>query len=181
MRYLTDAYATLYLGADGSVVTRQTQAAKPQEGGFWRGSEVSGAPSIVIDLGAQKAFFYKAGKLVGMSPISSGREGYRTPTGRFSIIQKDRDHLSTLYGDYVDSSGNVVVRNVGVMEDPKPPGTSFRGAPMPYFMRIHGGVGMHAGYLPGVPDSHGCIRLPLRMAQVFFSNAPHGTPVSVTY
>ena len=181
MRYLTDAYATLYLGADGSVVTRQTQAAKPQEGGFWRGSEVSGAPSIVIDLGAQKAFFYKAGKLVGMSPISSGREGYGTPTGRFSIIQKDRDHLSTLYGDYVDSSGNVVVRNVGVMEDPRPPGTSFRGAPMPYFMRIYGGVGMHAGYLPGVPDSHGCIRLPLRMAQVFFSNAPHGTPVSVTY
>ena len=52
----------------------------------------------------QKAFFYKAGKLVGMSPISSGREGYRTPTGRFSIIQKDRNHLSTLYGDYVDSS-----------------------------------------------------------------------------
>ena len=54
MRYLTDAYATLYLGADGSVVTRQTQAAKPQEGGFWRGSDVSGAPSIVIDLGSPK-------------------------------------------------------------------------------------------------------------------------------
>ena len=54
-----------------------------------------------------------------MSPISSGREGYRTPTGRFSIIQKERDHLSTLYGDYVDSSGNVVVRNVGVDGGPQ--------------------------------------------------------------
>jgi lipoprotein-anchoring transpeptidase ErfK/SrfK len=180
-RYLTDAYATLYLGTDGSVVTKQTPAAKPQEEGFWRGGGASGSPSIVIDLGGQKAFFYKSGQIVGMSPISSGREGYRTPTGRFSIIQKERNHLSTLYGDYVDSSGNVVVRNVGVMEDPKPPGTSFRGAPMPYFMRIHGGVGMHAGYLPGVPDSHGCIRMPLRMAEIFYANAPSGTPVSVTH
>ncbi len=180
-RYLTDAYATLYLGADGSVVTKQTPAAKPQEEGFWRGGDVSGAPSIVIDLGRQKAFFYKSGQIVGMSPISSGREGYRTPTGRFSIIQKEQDHLSSLYGDYVDSSGNVVVRNVGVMEDPKPPGTFFRGAPMPYFMRIYGGVGMHAGYLPGMPDSHGCIRMPRRMAEIFYANAPSGTPVSVTH
>jgi L,D-transpeptidase catalytic domain len=180
-RYLTDAYATLYLGTDGSVVTKQTPAAKPQEEGFWRGGDVSGAPSILIDLGRQKAFFYKSGQIVGMSPISSGREGYRTPTGRFSIIQKEQDHLSTLYGDYVDSSGNVVVRNVGVMEDPKPPGTFFRGAPMPYFMRIYGGVGMHAGYLPGLPDSHGCIRMPRRMAEIFYANAPSGTPVSVTH
>jgi lipoprotein-anchoring transpeptidase ErfK/SrfK len=181
MRYLTDSYATLYLGDEGVIVTRQTRAAKPQEEGYWRGGDVAGSPSIVIDLGRQKAFFYKAGELVGMSPISSGREGYRTPTGHFRIIQKEKDHLSTLYGDYVDSFGNVVVRNVGVMEDPKPAGTAFRGAPMPYFMRIYGSVGMHAGYLPGVPDSHGCIRLPLRMAQIFYANAPHGTPVRVVY
>jgi len=179
-RYLTDSYATLYLGANGIVVTKQIQAGKPQEEGFWRGDEVSGTPSIVIDLGSQRAFFYKAGQVVGMSPISSGREGYRTPTGIFRIIQKDRDHLSTLYGDYVDSFGNVIVRNVGVVEDPKPAGTFFRGAPMPYFMRIYSGVGMHAGYLPGVPDSHGCIRMPLRMAEIFYANAPSGTPVSVT-
>lgn len=181
MRYLSDSYATLYLGADGTVTTRQTQAAKPQDQGFWRGDGVSGAPSIAIDIGRQEAFFYKSGQLVGMSPISTGREGYRTPTGNFSIIQKEKDHLSTLYGDYVDSSGNVVVRNVGVEEDPRPPGTSFRGAPMPYFMRIYGGVGMHAGYLPGVPDSHGCIRLPRHMAEIFYANAPSGTPVRVIH
>ena len=97
----------------------------------------------------------------------------------FRILQKNRDHHSNLYGDYVDGAGNVVVKNVGVVEDPKPPGTYFRGAPMPYFMRIYSGVGMHAGYLPGVPDSHGCIRMPLRMAQLFYANAPSGTPVSV--
>jgi hypothetical protein len=180
-RYLNDGYATLYLGADGVIVTGQTQAARPQEEGYWRGDGIPGAPSIVIDLGNQKAYFYKAGQVVGMSPISSGREGYRTPTGHFRIIQKNRDHHSSLYGDYVDSFGNVVVRNVGVVEDHKPAGTFFRGAPMPYFMRIHSGVGMHAGYLPGVPDSHGCIRMPLRMAQIFYANAPSGTPVMVTY
>ena len=129
MRYLSDSYATLYLGPDGTVTTRQTQAAKPQDQGFWRGDGVSGAPSIAIDIGRQEAFFYKSGQLVGMSPISTGREGYRTPTGNFSIIQKEKDHLSTLYGDYVDSSGNVVVGNVGVEEDPETSGNVFsRGA-----------------------------------------------------
>jgi lipoprotein-anchoring transpeptidase ErfK/SrfK len=73
----------------------------------------------------------------------------------------------------------VVVSNVGVKRDPKPSGTSFRGAPMPYFMRIHGGVGMHAGFLPGFAASHGCIRMPERMAQIFFANVSHGTPVRV--
>jgi L,D-transpeptidase catalytic domain len=180
-RYLNDSYATLYLGEEGVVITKQTKAAQPQEEGYWRGEDFSGSPSIVIDLRNQKAYFYKSGQVVGMSPISSGREGYRTPTGRFTILQKNRDHYSSLYGDYVDSAGNVVVRNVGIEEDPKPPGTYFRGAPMPYFMRIYSGVGMHAGYLPGVPDSHGCIRMPLRMAQLFYANAPSGTPVTVTH
>lgn len=180
-RVRPDSYATLYLGANGQVVSKSTQAAKPQAEGYWNGNGVDGAPSIVIDTGSQEARFYKGGRLVGISPISSGREGYRTPTGSFSIIQKDKDHLSNLYGDYVDASGGVVAKNIGVVEDPRPPGTSFRGAPMPYYMRITGGVGMHAGYLPGVPDSHGCIRMPMEMAEIFYENAPAGTPVRITH
>ncbi len=176
-----DTYATQYLGANNRVVTKLTQAAKAQGGGYWKGEGLSGAPSIVIDLGSQEARFYKGGELVGMSPISSGREGYRTPTGSFSIIQKNADHHSNLYGDYVDSAGNVVVKNIGIQEDRRPAGTSFRGAPMPYFMRITGGVGMHAGYLPGVPDSHGCIRMPKEMAEIFYANVSNGTPVQVTH
>ncbi|CAN5591288.1 hypothetical protein BH09VER1_BH09VER1_41040 [soil metagenome] len=174
-------YETLYLGADGQIVRHSTQAAKRQDQGFWNGDGVSGAPSIVIDLGDQQARFYKGGKEVGMSPISSGREGYNTPSGNFSIIQKDKDHLSTLYGDYVDASGNVIEKNIGVMENKRPAGASFVGAPMPYYMRIHNGVGMHAGYLPGVPASHGCIRMPESMAEIFYENAPEGTPVKVIY
>jgi len=181
-RQLSSAdYTTLYLGADGNVVSRQTKAGKPQGGGYWKGEGVSGAPSIVIDLGAQEAYFYKGGKVVGMSPISSGREGYRTPTGRFSVQQKDRDHLSTLYGNYVDDSGNVVMKNIGIVEDRRPAGTHFRGAPMPYYMRIYNGVGLHAGYLPGIPDSHGCIRMPEHMAEIFYNNVSVGTPVTVTH
>lgn len=147
---------------------------------YWDGDGVSGSPSITIDLREQQARFYKAGRLVGVSMISSGREGYATPPGKFKIMQKNKDHVSNLYGDYVDAAGNVVVANVGVKTDPMPPGAVFRGAPMPYFMRItSGGVGMHAGFLPGFPASHGCIRMPEHMAEIFFANVSHGTPVRV--
>lgn len=180
-RLQSDSYATQYLGADGRVVTRRTQAGKVQSSGYWNGDGVTGAPSVRIDLGTQEAYFYKGGKLVGMSPISSGREGYNTPTGSFSVIQKNADHVSNLYGNFVDDAGNIVVRNVGVNRDRCPPGAHFQGAPMPYFMRVTGAVGMHAGYLPGVPDSHGCIRMPKDMAQIFFENTSVGTPVSIVH
>ena len=170
---------TQYLVSGGHVVEKTSTGGIVDNVSYWDGDGEDGKPSITIDLGEQKAFFYKNNRLVGVSMISSGREGYSTPAGSFKIIQKNKDHVSNLYGDYVDGSGNVVVANVGVKKDPKPPGALFRGAPMPYFMRIHGGVGMHAGFLPGFPASHGCIRMPERMAQIFFANVSHGTPVRV--
>ena len=148
---------------------------------YWDGDGATGSPSIKIRISEQKAYFYKGGKLVGISQLSTGREGTGTPTGTYKIIQKDKDHVSNLFGDYVDEAGNVVVPNVAVQKDPKPPGTTFRGAPMPYFMRIVGGVGMHAGYLPGYPASHGCIRMPEFMAENFFNSVSSGTPVTVTH
>ena len=59
------------------------------------------------------------------------------------------------------------MENVDLTKDRPPRGTVFRGAPMRYFLRVHGGIGMHAGYLPGYPASHGCIRLPKQMAAHF--------------
>ncbi len=148
---------------------------------YWDGDGVSGKPSVKIKLGEQRAYFYKGGQLVGVSQLSSGREGTSTPSGSYKIMEKDPDHISNLYGDYVDAAGNVVVANVGVNKDPKPPGTRFKGAPMPYFMRLtSGGVGLHAGYLPGYPASHGCIRMPEFMAESFFRAVSIGTPVTVT-
>jgi L,D-transpeptidase-like protein len=169
-----------YLG--GVYGNQPVSSSAPQDSvSYWDGDSVSGKPSIKIKLAEQKAYFYKGGQLVGISQLSTGREGTNTPTGSFSIIQKDRDHVSNLYGDYVDSADNVVVANVDVTKDPKPPGTRFKGAPMPYFMRIVSGVGMHAGYLPGYPASHGCIRMPEPLAEHFFRSVSTGTPVSISH
>jgi lipoprotein-anchoring transpeptidase ErfK/SrfK len=147
---------------------------------YWDDGEgIHGRPSIKIDLEGQRAYFYKGKQMVGVSVISTGREGHDTPPGNFHVEDKDVAHASSLYGDYVDSSGQVVVENVENKKDPAPPGAVFRGAPMPYFLRIHGDIGMHAGYLPGYPASHGCIRLPEVMAAKFFDHAPIGTPVEI--
>jgi len=146
---------------------------------YWDGDGVSGPPSVVIYLKEQRAYFYKGDQLVGISQVSAGREGHNTPIGNYKIMQKDHDHASNLYGDYVDAAGNVVQKDVDVGKDPKPPGAIFKGAPMPFFMRITGGVGMHQGYLPGYPASHGCIRMPGKMAEAFYNNVELGTPVQI--
>jgi Uncharacterized protein conserved in bacteria len=140
---------------------------------------VPGPPSIKIYLKEQRAYFYKADQLVGVSQVSAGREGFNTPLGSYRLVQKDKDHASNLYGDYVDALGNVVQKDVDLKKDRKPPGAIFRGAPMPFFMRITGGVGMHEGYLPGYPASHGCIRMPGKMAEKFFNNVDVGTPIQI--
>jgi hypothetical protein len=146
---------------------------------YWDGDGVPGAPRIRISLSEQRAYFYKGGELVGVSVISTGREGHDTPTGNYKIIQKDADHKSSVYGDWVDAAGNVIQKDIDNRKDPKPPGAIYDGAKMPHFMRIVGGVGMHAGFLPGYPASHGCIRMPPFMAQNFFNNVQMGTPVSI--
>lgn len=176
-------YSTAYLTDDNTIAyashSGKKPEPKPRQEWVWRGDGILGTPSIEINLTTQTAAFFKDGVEVGRSPVSSGREGYSTPAGSFTILQKNKNHISSLYGDYVDAEGNVVVANVASNRDRRPQGTTFRGSPMPYFMRIFGGVGMHAGYLPGYPASHGCIRMPRGAAQSFFENAPLGTPVRV--
>jgi len=171
---------TSYLGGGQSVVSRGKASTLAESNSYWDGDGVPGSPSVVINLTQQTASFYKDGKLVGVSAISSGREGHETPTGHFKIIAKDLNHASNLYGDYVDpTTGAVVKKNVAIKVDPIPPGAVFKGAPMPYFMQFAPGVGMHQGFLPGVPDSHGCIRMPEFMAKIYFANVQKGTPVEV--
>ena len=172
--------ATKYLGQDGTIISRSSQSTLADKNSYWDGEGVSGAPSILISLSEQTASFYKGAKLVGVSAISSGREGRETPMGNYKILAKEPHHVSNLFGDYVDASGNVLVRNVDAKKDPKPPGATFAGSPMPFFMRLtNAGVGMHQGFLPGVPDSHGCIRMPERMVKVYYQNVSVGTPVKI--
>lgn len=155
-------------------------AALPDDVSYWAGDGVRGAPSVRIDLSAQKAFFYKAGTLVGVSRISTGSDEHATPPGTFKIIQKNKDHRSNLYGIFKDkATGQVVNDDVDTSKDKTPPGCVYVGAPMPYFMRFNGGIGMHTGYLPGYNASHGCVRMPHKMAKAFFENVEIGTPVIV--
>jgi lipoprotein-anchoring transpeptidase ErfK/SrfK len=138
----------------------------------------AGKVAILIDLPDQHAYLSKAGQVLLTAPVSTGREGYDTPAGNYRVIEKDIDHRSSIYGAYV-RDGMIVRENVDVRKDPRPPDSTFVGAPMPYFLRIIGGIGLHAGYLPGYPASHGCIRMPESKAKRFFEAAKVGTPVTI--
>ena len=146
---------------------------------YWDGDGVEGSPKIVIDLSDQKAYFYKSEVLVGVTPISTGSATHKTPTGNFKVTENDTDHRSSRYGDYVDDYGNVVVKDVDNQKDKRPSGTKYLGADMGYFLRFNRAIGMHRGFLPGYPASHGCVRQPEHMAKKYFENSKLGTPVIV--
>src|SRR3954466_12376410 len=133
---------------------------------------------VELDLGQQTAYLIRGRQVVLESPISSGRYGHLTETGTFKVIEKERNHLSSLYGKIVDSEGNTIVADADAdMKVPR--GGKFIPAPMRYFMRFHGADGMHAGYLPGYAASHGCVRMPEELAIAFFNQVEVGTPVRV--
>ena len=107
---------------------------------------------VYVDLGRQRATVYRNGVRIGVSTISSGKPGYATPTGVFTILEKDVDHRSRTYDN----------------------------APMPYQQRLTWmGVAMHAGNLPGFPASHGCVRLPMEFAKKLFTVTPMGGTVVI--
>lgn len=149
------------------------------EVGFWNDEGASGSARIIVHIGEQKAYFYKGKTLVGESTVSTGKPGFSTPPGRYTVLSKDAGHVSSVFGDYIDDYGNVVRSNIDCRKDRKPAGSHFDGARMPYAMFFRGGYAMHQGYVPPFAASHGCIRLPGQMAVRFFENAPVGTPVTV--
>ena len=107
---------------------------------------------IVISLPEQLAYVYRNGVRIGVSTVSSGKKGYETPTGVFTILQKRKEHYSNLYDN----------------------------APMPYMQRLTwDGVALHAGRVPGYPASHGCVRLPLEFSKKLFDVTSHGMTVVV--
>lgn len=149
----------------------------PEIGALWDKGGTRGR-RIVVDLSEQKAYLYQHGELKAQAPVSTGREGKRTSPGQFSVIEKDIDHRSSIYGDYV-RNGHVVKENVDIRKGGRPPGSKFVGTPMPYFLRFNGAQGLHAGNLPGYPASAGCVRLPARQAKRFYYAVRLGTPVIV--
>lgn len=135
---------------------------------------------VMISLAKQRACLMVDGETYIDSPISSGKRAGMTPTGKFSVLEKDKDHRSSIYGDFVDSGGRVVRSGVSLKIDSAPSGTRYVGAPMRFFMRLTvSGVGMHIGILPGYPASHGCIRMPSEIAPLFYEKVKVGTPVTI--
>jgi lipoprotein-anchoring transpeptidase ErfK/SrfK len=138
------------------------------------------AVHVVVSLPKQRAYLMTGEQIVIDSPISSGKRGHSSPTGHFSVLEKDPNHHSSLYGDFVDGYGRIVRAGVSAKIDAAPSGTRFAGATMKWFMRLTDeGVGMHVGILPGYPASHGCVRMPADGAKLFYDHVKVGTPVEV--
>lgn len=113
---------------------------------------LAGDVVIVVSLPQQLVHVYRGGVRIGESTISTGRPGHDTPTGVFTILQKQKMHRSTLYDD----------------------------APMPFMQRLTwDGIALHAGRLPGYPASHGCVRLPAAFAEALYGVTEHGGVVVV--
>ena len=135
---------------------------------------------VRISLSKQRVYLMTGDQIYIDSPISSGKAGHSTPQGNFRVMEKDADHRSSVYGNFVDRSGRVVRGGVSTKIDSAPSGTRYQGAPMKWFCRLTGtGVGMHIGILPGYPASHGCVRLPAEIAPIIYSKVRVGTRVVV--
>jgi lipoprotein-anchoring transpeptidase ErfK/SrfK len=135
---------------------------------------------VVVSLAKQRAYVMTGDEVYIDTPISSGRAGHTTPKGSFHVMEKDADHRSSIYGDFVDGKGRVVRSGISSKIDSAPSGTRYQGASMKWFCRLTDqGVGMHVGILPGYPASHGCIRLPADIAPLIYQKVKIGTPVTV--
>jgi lipoprotein-anchoring transpeptidase ErfK/SrfK len=139
-----------------------------------------GNSHVRISLSKQRAYLMVGEQVYIDTPVSTGKRVGMTPTGTFSVLEKDPDHRSSIYGDFVDSKGRVVRSGVSLKVDSAPSGTRYRGAPMTWFMRLtNQGVGMHIGILPGYPASHGCVRLPADIAKLIYDKVRVGTQVVI--
>ena len=135
---------------------------------------------VLVDLSSQKAYIYRNGEIEVSSPVSSGRRGRETRAGTFRIYQKSKWHKS-YYGSYVSRrSGEILRHDVDSRRrNYRPGGSYFRPYSMSYFLRFNGPIGFHAGETPGYPASHGCVRLPIHMAAVFYQYCRIGTRVVI--
>ncbi|MGH6659431.1 MAG: L,D-transpeptidase [Sphingomicrobium sp.] len=152
---LTSATPLLAQGAKTSAeltLAKQADKLKPGEWLLYPEIAPKGPVLVYVDIGRQRATVYRNGVRIGVSTISSGKAGNSTPTGVFTILQKNKDHRSSTYDN----------------------------APMPYMQRLTWkGVAMHAGNLPGYPASHGCVRLPMEFAKKLFTVTPMGGTVVI--
>lgn len=149
--------------------------------GFWdRPAGLTGPHVIVVDRRLQNAKYYINGTQVGLSTVSTGAGGNATPAGTYTVLEKDVDHRSSKYGSWVTPSGQVLQESFTIGRDTPIPGGQYLGATMFYGLKLNNtGIWMHEGIVTSAPESHGCIRLPTKMAKVFYDNIPIGSQVIV--
>jgi hypothetical protein len=131
-----------------------TPPALLKKGEFTWAPEIAPAGPILVlaSLDEQRAYAYRNNILIGAATVSTGKPGHETPTGVFTTILKDKDHHSKKYNN----------------------------AAMPYTQKItNDGVALHAGGIPGYPESHGCVHLPSEFARLLFDAAPKGMTVVI--
>lgn len=135
---------------------------------------------VIVSLSKQRAYLYQDDQIVIDTPVSTGKRAGMTPSGKFTVLEKDPNHKSNIFGNFVDSKGRVVRGGISLKIDSAPSGTHYEGAPMLWFMRLtDDGVGMHVGILPGYPASHGCVRMPSDIAPLFYQRVKIGTAVEI--
>lgn len=137
--------------------------------------------SVKISLADQRGYLLLDDEHVALDfPVATGRRNYRTPTGNYKVLDKKVDYASNLYGRYVDIESGKTVDSDADSRKPTPPGAKFVGAKMPNWMRLtNSGVGLHIGYVPGYPASHGCIRVVRSAMEKLYPMCKVGTPVQV--
>jgi lipoprotein-anchoring transpeptidase ErfK/SrfK len=136
---------------------------------------------VRIDLSSQRGFLLVNDEVAMDYRVSTGSSRHKTPTGDYKIIEKIREKRSNLYGKILNASGAVVQSNADARKDTVPAGGSFRGASMPYWMRLtRTGIGMHQGNVNRRYASHGCIRTHYSAVPIVYSKTKIGTPVTVT-
>ena len=135
-----------------SLAAREVAKMRPGEFIWAPEKSPSGPVAIIVSIPDQLVHVYRGGVRIGLSTCSTGKKGHSTPTGVFTILQKDKHHHSSTYNN----------------------------APMPNMNRLTwSGVALHAGNLPGYPASHGCVRLPLKFSENLFTVTHVGTPVII--
>jgi lipoprotein-anchoring transpeptidase ErfK/SrfK len=157
----------------------------PKTSDVWKNDELLATTNaensrLVISIPMQRGFLMKGDEVVIDYPVSTGRQSHPTPTGEYTILEKEADKRSNAYGKIYDAEGSVVNSDADARTDEIPEGGKFLGASMPYWMRLTwDGVGHHIGRVPRYPASHACIRGPRSVMPTVFKKIKLGTPVTV--
>lgn len=152
---LAAGFSAVALSMGGAARGERFQSSQPLKPGdfVWTPEGAPAGPVVmIVSLPEQLAHVYRNGIEIGVSTCSTGKAGHRTPTGVFTILEKERKHVSSIY----------------------------KGAQMPNMERLTwGGIALHAGNLPGYPASHGCIRLPLKFSALLYEVTHLGVAVII--